>query len=73
MTSGSAEQYIPGDPRAPYLYAVKVSRRPPPDKHDKFWVRCLNRHEIPRVKNHCQVITMVLHWINLFALGTGLS
>lgn len=37
--SGSAEEYIPGDPMAPYLYAVKVLRRPPSDKHEKFWVR----------------------------------
>ena len=36
---GSAEQYIPGDPMAPYLYAVKVTRRPPPDRHERFWVR----------------------------------
>ena len=36
--SGSAEEYIPGDPMAPYLYAVKVMRRPPTDRHEKFWV-----------------------------------
>jgi hypothetical protein len=36
--SGSAEEYIPGDPMAPYLYAVKVVRRPPSDTHEKFWV-----------------------------------
>lgn len=36
--TGSAEQYIPGDSMAPYLYAVKVVRRPPSDKQDKFWV-----------------------------------
>ena len=36
---GSAEQYIPGDPMAPYLYAVKVMRQPAPDKHARFWVR----------------------------------
>jgi hypothetical protein len=24
---------------APYLYAVKVTRRPPPDRHERFWVR----------------------------------
>lgn len=36
--SGSAEEYIPGDPMAPYLYAVKVLRRPPSDKQERFWV-----------------------------------
>lgn len=36
--AGSAEQYIPGDPMAPYLYAVKVLRRPSSDKHDKYVV-----------------------------------
>ena len=36
--SGSAEQYIPGDPMAPYLYAVKVLRNPPTDKHEKYWI-----------------------------------
>jgi hypothetical protein len=36
---GSAEQYIPGDPMAPYLYAVRVMRQTPPDEHDKFCVR----------------------------------
>lgn len=36
---GSAEQYIPSDPMAPYLYAVKVMRQPPADKDDKFWIR----------------------------------
>jgi hypothetical protein len=36
--TGSAEEYIPGDPMAPYLYAVKVLRQPPQDKHDKYVV-----------------------------------
>jgi len=36
--TGSAEEYIPGDPMAPYLYAVKVLRQPPQDKHDKYFV-----------------------------------
>jgi hypothetical protein len=36
--TGSAEDYIPGDPMAPYLYAVKVMRQPPQDKHDKYYV-----------------------------------
>jgi len=36
--TGSAEDYIPGDPMAPYLYAVKVMRQPPQDKHDKYFV-----------------------------------
>jgi hypothetical protein len=36
--TGSAEEYIPGDPMAPYLYAVKVQRQPPQDKHDKYVV-----------------------------------
>jgi hypothetical protein len=36
--TGSAEEYIPGDPMAPYLYAVKVLRQPPQDKNDKYYV-----------------------------------
>jgi hypothetical protein len=36
--SGSAEEYIPGDPMAPYLYAVKVLRQPPQDKGDNYYV-----------------------------------
>ncbi|MCE5297363.1 MAG: PEGA domain-containing protein, partial [Methanoregulaceae archaeon] len=36
--TGSAEEYIPGDPMAPYLYAVKVLRQPPQDKLDKYYV-----------------------------------
>lgn len=35
---GSAERYIPGDPMAPYLYAVKVLRQPPQDKHERYFV-----------------------------------
>ena len=35
---GSAEKYIPGDPTASYLYAVKVLRQPPSDGTDKYWV-----------------------------------
>ncbi|HMZ31396.1 MAG TPA: hypothetical protein PLY13_02760 [Methanoregulaceae archaeon] len=36
--TGSAEEYLPGDPMAPYLYAVKVLRQPPEDKHDKYFI-----------------------------------
>jgi hypothetical protein len=36
--TGSAEAYIPGDPMAPYLYAVKVLRQPPEDENDKYYV-----------------------------------
>jgi hypothetical protein len=36
--TGSAEEYIPGDPMAPYLYAVKVLRQPPEDENDKYFV-----------------------------------
>jgi PEGA domain len=36
--AGSAEEYIPGDPMAPYLYAVKVLRQPPKDKDDTYYV-----------------------------------
>jgi hypothetical protein len=35
---GSAEEYIPGDPMAPYLYAVKVLRQPPEDTQDTYFV-----------------------------------
>lgn len=36
--TGSAAEYLGDDPMAPYLYAVKVLRRPPDDKHEKYWV-----------------------------------
>jgi hypothetical protein len=36
--AGSAEQYIPGDPMAPYLYAVRVVRKPMRDAHDPYCV-----------------------------------
>src|SRR5690606_27876460 len=36
--TGSAEEYMPGDPMARYLFAVKVLRQPPQDKHDKYFV-----------------------------------
>ena len=36
--TGSAEEYLPGDPMAPYLYAVKVLRQPPQDKDDNYFV-----------------------------------
>ncbi|MBP1929490.1 hypothetical protein J2741_002037 [Methanolinea mesophila] len=36
--TGSAEEYIPGDPMAPYLYAVKVLRQPPQDTNEKYYV-----------------------------------
>ena len=36
--TGSAEEYIPGDPMAPYLYAVKVLRQPPQDTQEHYYV-----------------------------------
>ncbi len=36
--TGSAEEYIPGDPMAPYLYAVKVLRQPPQNEQDNYYV-----------------------------------
>ena len=34
----SAERYIPGNPLARYLYAVRLVRTPPTDKADKHWI-----------------------------------
>lgn len=35
---GSASKYLPGDPMAKYLYAVKVSRKAVANGKDKYWI-----------------------------------
>ena len=36
--TGSAEEYIPGDPMAPYLYAVRVVRKARQNPQDPYCV-----------------------------------